>query len=98
MLRRLRPSQLLVLLNTTFQEIPLAGPKDAAFRHYSGPVGKPTYEMKLRQGRGWEWEWSTYVEIALEKMKLCEVWIRFGGSEFIWIDWLFALQWQLQLQ
>eukprot|EP00435_Cladocopium_sp_Y103_P031330 s3229_g7.t3 len=31
------------------KEIPLAGPKDAAFRHYSGPVGKPTYEMKLRK-------------------------------------------------
>lgn len=25
------------------QEIPLSGPKDAAFRHYSGAVGKPTY-------------------------------------------------------
>ena len=33
------------------QEIPLAGPKDAAFRHYSGPAGKPTYEMKLRHRR-----------------------------------------------
>ena len=31
-----------------WQEIPLAGPKDAAFRHYSGPVGKPTYELKMR--------------------------------------------------
>ena len=26
----------------------MAGPKDAAFRHYSGPVGKPTYELKLQ--------------------------------------------------
>eukprot|EP00434_Breviolum_minutum_P021460 symbB.v1.2.018938.t1/scaffold1487.1/size223630/8 len=25
------------------KETPLSGPKDAAFRHYSGPVGKPTY-------------------------------------------------------
>lgn len=32
------------------EDIPIAGLKDAAFRHYSGPVGKPTYEMKLRQG------------------------------------------------
>eukprot|EP00434_Breviolum_minutum_P021461 symbB.v1.2.018939.t1/scaffold1487.1/size223630/9 len=31
------------------KDIPIAGPKDAAFRHYSGPVGKPTYEMKLRK-------------------------------------------------
>ena len=27
----------------------MAGPKDAAFRHYSGPVGKPTYELKLQR-------------------------------------------------
>ncbi|CAK9066306.1 unnamed protein product [Durusdinium trenchii] len=31
------------------KEIPMAGPKDAAFRHYSGPVGKPTYELKMRK-------------------------------------------------
>lgn len=31
------------------KDIPLAGPKDAAFRHYSGPVGKPTYELKMRK-------------------------------------------------
>ena len=29
----------------SLQEIPLSGPKDAAFRHYSGPVGKPTYAL-----------------------------------------------------
>eukprot|EP00913_Durusdinium_trenchii_P029447 g27600.t1 len=31
------------------KEIPMAGPKDATFRHYSGPVGKPTYELKMRK-------------------------------------------------
>ena len=30
----------------------MAGPKDATFRHYSGPVGKPTYELKMRPEDG----------------------------------------------
>ncbi|CAJ1396083.1 unnamed protein product [Effrenium voratum] len=30
------------------KEVPMSGPKDAAFRHYSGPVGKPAYELKLK--------------------------------------------------
>ncbi|CAK9109388.1 unnamed protein product [Durusdinium trenchii] len=34
------------------KEIPMAGPKDATFRHYSGPVGKPTYELKMRPEDG----------------------------------------------
>lgn len=36
-------SQHHLFFSCVFQETPLSGPKDAAFRHYSGPVGKPTY-------------------------------------------------------
>ena len=69
------------------QEIPLAGPKDAAFRHYSGPVGKPTYEMKLRQGQVPRLCWTQSKYMAKLPVKRwnserSEWFIQ--GSEFVW--------------
>ena len=39
------------LQRTALQVIPFSGSQDAAFRHYSGPVGKPTYERALGLAR-----------------------------------------------